>query len=56
MARNILYIELFNLALIVVITFIIIVQLPESPQYLYSRERFDEARTALEQIARFNGI
>lgn len=45
-----------NLVLIITLTFIIVVQFPESPKYLYSKERFDEARDALQQIARFNGV
>jgi len=29
--------------------------LPESPKYLYSKQRFDEARDSLKYIAKING-
>lgn len=30
--------------------------LPESPQYLYSKQKYDEARESLKYIAKVNGI
>ena len=36
--------------------FVAIFLLPESPKYLYSKMRFDEAREAMSYIARFNGL
>lgn len=35
-------------------TFYTIIALPESPKYLYSKGRFDEARNSLAYVARFN--
>ena len=29
---------------------------PESPKYLYSKGKYDDARTSIAYIARFNGI
>lgn len=31
------------------------VYLPESPSYLYNKQRFKEARESLQEIANFNG-
>ena len=36
------------------LTFYTIVGLPESPKYLYSKGRFEEARNSLAYVARFN--
>jgi hypothetical protein len=33
-----------------------IVYLPESPKFLHSKERYDEARNSLSLVARVNGI
>lgn len=35
-------------------TFYTIVALPESPKYLYSKGRFDEARNSFAYVAMFN--
>lgn len=39
----------------IIAMFIAIFFLPESPKYLYSKQKFDEARASLNYIARFNG-
>ena len=33
----------------------LVLQLPESPNFLYTHKRFDEARAVLNTIAKFNG-
>lgn len=32
------------------------ISLPESPKFLYSKERYDEARDSLELVAKYNKI
>jgi len=46
--------QVANLVFISVITFYAIIAFPESPKYLYSKGKFNEARNALDYIARFN--
>jgi hypothetical protein len=36
--------------------FVAVFFLPESPQYLYSKQKYDEARASLKFIAKVNGI
>ena len=43
-----------NLIFISAMTFYTIVALPESPKYLYSKGRFDEARNSFAYVAMFN--
>lgn len=38
------------------IVLIAIATLPESPQYYYTKGRFDETRAVLNQIAAYNGV
>lgn len=45
-----------NLTLITLLSFFTLISLPESPKFLYSKERFDEARDALEVVAKYNNI
>jgi hypothetical protein len=40
----------------IIVLFIGIIVLPESPKYLYSKQKFKEAKEALEIIAKMNGI
>ena len=47
-------IQLGNIIFISVMTMFTIISLPESPKYLYSKGRFDEARNSLAYVARFN--
>lgn len=47
---QVLFIVLGSLNLLCVILLV-----PESPKYLYSHKRFDEARDSLSRIAKFNG-
>lgn len=53
-SRNIFLIQLGNLIFISVMTFYIVVALPESPKYLYAKGRFGEARASLAYVAKFN--
>jgi len=40
----------------IVVLFVGVLVLPESPKYLYSKQKFKEAKEALETIARMNDI
>lgn len=54
LSRNVMLIQLGNLVFISVLTFYTIVAIPESPKFLYSKGRFDEARNSLAYVARVN--
>lgn len=54
--RDIRYIQYVNLSVIIVLTTLIIVYLPESPKYLYSKRRYDETRQSLAVVAHLNGV
>jgi len=54
LSRNIVYLQIGNLAFISAVTLYIIVAFPETPRYLYSKGKFNESRASLDYIARFN--
>ena len=53
--RYTMFFELFALILTCVVLLLSACFLPESPKYLINKNRFDDARRALNTIARFNG-
>ena len=54
-SRDIKYIQLGNMALLVFLLFSFIIFVPESPKWLLSKGRYDEARESFLHVARFNG-
>ena len=55
-SKDIAYIQWCNLFLVSILILFTIVYLPESPKFLHSKERYDEARNSLSLVARVNGI
>ena len=55
-SRSVIYLEFANLLLTVVLLVTVLGLFPESPRFSFSKERFDEARGSLDQVARFNGV
>jgi len=55
-SKDIAYIQYCNLFLVSILILFTIVYLPESPKFLHSKERYDEARNSLSFVARVNGI
>lgn len=56
LSKNVQWVQWGNLTLITLLSFFTLISLPESPKFLYSKERFDEARDALEVVAKYNNI
>lgn len=52
--KNWLYLHIFNL-LSACFIILLVMLLPESPQYFYANKKFDKAREALIRIAKLNG-
>lgn len=50
------YLQMFTLILVISVLFFGLCYLTESPKYLYSKGRFDDARRSLSHIADFNGV
>ena len=55
-SKDIAYIQWCNLFLVSILLLFTIIYLPESPKFLHSKERYDEARNSLSIVARVNGI
>ena len=55
LSRDIKYIQLMNLAVLTLLLCLTIIIVPESPKWLLSKGRYDEARASLMHVARFNG-
>ena len=53
-ARDTRYIQVFNVLALLAMIITTVVVLPESPKWLQSQERYEEARDSLEQVATFN--
>ena len=54
-SRQTKYIQLANLAVMIMFLCLTIIAVPESPKWLVSKGRFTEAKESLERVARFNG-
>lgn len=50
------YLEIVHVCFVIYLLLQTAILFPESPQYNYSKDNFDEAREDLETVAKINGI
>ena len=55
LSKNYIWIHYFYFALIISSAYIILFKLPESPKYLVSKKKYEEAQRVFALIAKYNG-
>ena len=55
-SKKALYLEIAHVVLVAYLLIQSVISLPESPRFLYSKERFDESKEALAHVASYNGV
>jgi hypothetical protein len=55
-SKKVYYIELAHIFFVAYLIIQTLLLFPESPRFLYSKEKFKESKDALELIARVNGV
>lgn len=55
-SKKVLYLEIVHVCFVVYMLLQTALLFPESPQFNYSKERFDEAKDNLEKVSKVNGI
>ena len=55
-SKRALYLEIAHIVVVAYLLIQSFISLPESPRFLYSKERFDESKQSLTHVASYNGV